>query len=234
MKRLLFLSLFVTSMVSFAQENVVKLGLSGITYGDYSLAYERALTPRSSMNLNLGYWDMNIGFFNTDQLFNESGGISFEGFNTGWHTALDFRFYVGASDAISGLYIGPYLRYWNYGVDFSDEIETNNFTIDARLSSIGAGFQMGYHWLIDQRWSIDLYFVGMGAESVNINANYRSSIDGFNYAQIEDDVKKAFDDSGYLFLYSETKTTVHDDHLNVRFPFWIPGIKTGFSIGYAF
>ena len=49
MKKYLFLSLLLFTFSGFAQENVVKMSVTGLSYGDFSLSYERAVTPKSAI-----------------------------------------------------------------------------------------------------------------------------------------------------------------------------------------
>jgi len=241
MNKLLLFTLMFLTLSGFAQQNVVKVGLSGVYYGNMSLGYERAISDNSSLNFNIGYWDMNTGIFDVDKYyFPNEDDVIFESFGKGFNTSIDYRFYIGQNQKTFGFYMAPYLRYWNKAFYLSDIIpvsQMNNqrilFDIEAKASSIGLGFQLGYHWLIYDKISIDWYFLGIGLEKMNLNGKYNAPRhETFNYAYIEDDIWKTFED--VKFLHNKLSTEVTPDNLLLKLPLWLPGIKTGFTIGYAF
>jgi len=226
--------MFITSM-GFSQENVIKLGLSGMSYGMYSLSYERQISPKSSLNLLLGYWNVNAGLFSNDTLeFGDGFGIS--SYKYGLNGVLDYRFYVGKQEGMRGLYIGPYARYWSHSAVLYDKINGIDFDVNSKVSSIGLGFQMGYHWIISDRISIDWYFIGMGIERMNINIEYIAKVPGYTYTGDQDiqvDIKDVFNDFDYLYKRIKTEI-IPGENATAKLPFFAPGIKTGFSIGYVF
>jgi len=235
MKRFLIIVFMFVTAAGFSQQNVIKLGLSGMSYGMYSLSYERQITPKSSLNLLLGYWNVNAGLLSNDSL--EIGdGFGISSYKYGFNSEIDYRFYVGGQGGIKGLYIGPYARYWNYSAVLYDEINGVNFDVNSNVSSIGMGFQMGYHWIINNKFSIDWYFVGLGLERMNINIEYIAKVPGYTYTgsqDIQDDIKNVFNDFDYLYKRIKTES-IPNKNATAKLPFFSPGIKTGFSIGYAF
>lgn len=241
MNKLLLLPLMLLTLSGYAQQNVVKVGLSSVYYGNMSVGYERAISDKSSLNFNIGYWDANTGIFDVNKYyFPNADAVVFESFGKGFNTGIDYRFYIGESQKTFGFYMAPYLRYWNKTVFLSDIIpvsQMNNqrvlFDIEAKASSIGIGFQLGYHWLIYDKISIDWYFLGIGAEHMNLKGKYYApNYKSFNYTYIEDDIWETFEDVKYL--YNKLSTEVTPDNLQLKLPLWLPGIKTGFTIGYAF
>lgn len=238
MKRL-FTLLFVAFVFnSMAQENGIKMVLLGTGYGSYAMGYERVITPKSTLNVNVGYWNLNAGLFNTDNFFENQvdffdtgNGLTFDGFKQGFNTTLEYRFYP--KKAMNGVYLSPYARYWQHGFDLQDEIEGNIFTIDSRLSGFGLGFQVGYQWTIADAFIIDWYFIGVGVERYVLNGKYVVDYENFDYSSIEQSVIEAFK-SDYDFISDKVKTNVNDNNLRVTLPVVGPGIKTGLSIGYRF
>lgn len=235
----LFTFLFVAfALNSMAQDNGLKMVLSGTGYGSYALGYERAITPKTSLNLNIGYWNMDAGLFSTDDFFENQvdffdtgNGLTFVGFKQGFNTTLEYRYYP--KGAMGGVYLSPYARYWQHGFDLEDEIEGNTFTIESRLSGLGLGFQVGYQWIISDAFIIDWYFIGVGVERYMLNGKYVIDRENFNYSTIEPSVRDAFK-SDYDFISDKVETEVNDDNLRVKLPVIGPGFKTGLSIGYRF
>ena len=237
MKKLFFAIALLLTIGVFAQENNIKLGLGGIAMGDYSLNYERLITPKSAINANFGYSNLKWGLvpvaYMSDILSNISSEVNLNQVKSGLHSSIDYRFYAGKKDNLRGIYFAPYVRYWDYNFVMDDVIDDTKFDINTKVWSLGFGFQMGYQWLRSDKISIDWYFLGFGAEWLNTSAAYVTQNGAaFNYSTIEDDVRGVFD--GFTFIEKRLTTEPVDDKLKINLPVWLPGVKTGISIGYAF
>jgi hypothetical protein len=234
MKRLLIIVFMFITSAGFTQENVIKLGILGIGYGDFSLSYERVIAPKSSLNVTFGYLNPNASLINFNRNFESNGGVGLKELYDGFHTSVDYKFYVGKNEAPKGFYIAPYLRYAGYKFLMIDEIDHDYFDVNTHISTIGIGFQMGYHWIVYEKISIDLYFLGLGVEYIMPKLVYTANTPGFSgdYSSIVDDVKGVFDGWGYF--QKRLKTTVNNDNMTAKLPTFFPGIKMGLSVGYAF
>jgi hypothetical protein len=251
MKNTILLSFILLAMTGFAQKNAVKLGLASVKLGDFNVNYERALTEKSSLNFNIGYW--NIGSSSIDILknfeSNDPDAIKLQKFNGKLHSSLEYRMYVNQKGSMKGLYMAPYIRYWGQEANMSDVIYINeyqdnyDFSIDAKINSLGAGLQIGYQWIIRDQITIDWYFIGIGVEHMTLNGEFRTDQEepynyetqedeNFNYSLISGSVKNTFSDVD--FVAKRVKTEAKDDHLLVKIPLWLPGIRSGFTIGFAF
>ncbi|MDA3878745.1 MAG: DUF3575 domain-containing protein [Prolixibacteraceae bacterium] len=252
MKKIIFLSLMLIALMGHAQKNAVKLGLAGTQYGDFTVNYERVLTEKSSLNFNVGYWDLSTSFFNIYKYYTQTDpkAIQFLDFKGSMHFSLDYRTYLGQKGAMRGLYLAPYLRYWGQGVDlldimYSDEYEDNYvFDIDTKISSFGVGFQIGYQWIIRDQISIDFYFMGIGVERMTLTGKFTSNVkemvynhvteevENFNHEYFEKSVENTI--KGINLISKKAKIEATGDYLLVKIPLWLPGIRTGFTIGYSF
>lgn len=221
----------------FSQKNIIKAGLLGVAFGDLSLGYERAITPGTSINFNAGYWDLKMSPIDLKSYFDEGEGVWLDEIKNGWNASLEYRFYLGKQEALKGLYLAPYLRYWNNSFVFNDYISKNEinelFDVRTKISGWGLGFQMGYQWLINDKISIDWYFFGASIERVFMNASYViASNREFSYQTIVGDVRDVF--SGFNLLEKNLVTRADPDRLKIELPILSPGIRTGLTIGYAF
>ncbi|MBN2806934.1 MAG: DUF3575 domain-containing protein [Prolixibacteraceae bacterium] len=232
------LLLLLISFWGYSQQNNIKVGLLGASIGSYNLGYEREITDASTMNLNVGYWNTNIGLVQPIYYFDRGEGVWLDQMKYGLTTSLEYRFYTGSNHAMKGLYLSPYLRFWNHSMVFQDYIENDQvprqlFNIRTKLSSVGLGFQMGYQWLINDKVSIDWYFIGAGLERAFINASYvLASNNSFNYQLIEGDVREVFE--GFGLLERNLMTRDDPERLKIELPVWMPGLRTGLSVGFAF
>jgi len=232
MKKWLILFLFLVSATGFAQENVIKLGIFGVGYGDFSLSYERVITPKSAINVTLGYINPNASLIEFNPTLSSNGGVGLKELYSGFHTSVDYKFYVGKKDAPHGFYVAPYLRYFGYKFLMIDEIDHDYFDVNSRISSIGLGFEMGYHWIVFDKISIDWYFLGVGAEFIMPKLIYTTDKTNFNYSSIGDNIREVFD--GWDYFQKRLKMSPGSENMTAKLPTFFPGIKTGLTLGYAF
>jgi hypothetical protein len=231
-KKILVFTLVILSLGGFSQENIIKLGMSGVGYGNFALKYERAVTAKNSLSLTVGYLNQDMGLFTNDYSTVTDGGIIIDSLGRGFHTSLDYRFYLGKEERTKGFYLAPYLRYWNYSFHMLDEIRLDYFDVDAKISSIGIGFQMGFHWIVYDKISIDWSFFGLGVAYMNPRMVYSIDKENFNYSTIEQDIRDVFD--GWDYFEKRLVTTPGENNLVAKLSTLFPGIRMGISIGYAF
>jgi hypothetical protein len=232
MKRLLIIVLLLITSVGFAQKNVIKLGISGVAYGDFSLSYERVIAPKGALNVTFGYMNPNSSLIRYTSFMSGSEDVGLNKLYDGFHTSVDYKFYVGKKDAPKGFYLAPYLRYFNYKFLMIDKIDGDYFDVNSKIQSVGLGFQMGYHWVVYDKISIDWYFLGIGVEYITPKLVYTTDQEDFDYKSIVDNVVAVFDGWGYF--QKRLKTNPTSENMTAKLPTFFPGIKTGLTIGYAF
>ena len=179
MKRLilLFLVIFTLSIPSkiFAQKkeslpndykrNVIKWNLTPFllwSQNNINLSYERVLAPYRTFSVNAGYFELPINGLLSGLDFKSTrkhGGLSL---------SVDYRFYFKKKNlnmAPDGVYFGPYASFHYYR--FQNDIQVidrpdiqANLQLDATLKILSAGVQLGYQFVIKDRVTIDLIFMG--------------------------------------------------------------------------
>ncbi|WP_372934886.1 DUF3575 domain-containing protein [Mariniphaga sediminis] len=225
------LLLFCTPAI--AQNNVIKAGFSDAFLGHFNLNYEWKANQKQSILLKLGYMEPTLSPFFNEKTITPSA-YTLEESKGGINTSLEYRFYVTGKEPLQGLYIAPYARYSNQKMKFSDEIDDRAHTVDTRLNSVGIGAQLGYQLIIEERFTLDLYFFGAGIDhhSVTLKYQLRQPEAGFDYGSITEDVSNVFKDINYL--HKRLEHEVNDDNLTTRLPFFFPGFRVGINLGIAF
>ena len=133
---------------SFAQEepavapekNVLKLNTLALIIRTGAVFYERELSDLMSAQLGIAYMNFRI-----DETKLDGVGITPE-----------IRFYI-RKNAIDGFYLGPYLRYNNFG--FEDESSSG------RYKAFGGGVSFGRQWIFKKGFVIDVFFGGHYTDS---------------------------------------------------------------------
>jgi Protein of unknown function (DUF3575) len=116
-------------------QNVVKINPIGFIFGSGSIAYERALSAKSSILVAPTF-----------------GAFSFGGFKyTSFGLGAEYRFYLSnTKNAPTGLYAAP-------GVSFTTgKIKEDGFSTEAKFTSIGAKGVFGHQWIWNSGFTLDL------------------------------------------------------------------------------
>lgn len=199
MKQTLFLLLCISSLGANAQavrdtterKNLIKLDLTSYWLYRNSIVfvYERVNQAHQS-------WAITGGFQQLPELgtLTDNVSITREKKATGLKVGGEYRFYLQKENkykAPHGVYIGPYSSFHNYSNNRDIEVDNNGVIETAQLSSdlniLNIGVQLGYQFLINNRWSIDLVFMGPSVS----NYSFKSSLEGtynFNPDDITNEV----------------------------------------------
>jgi len=117
------------------EKNVMKVNTLALIIRTGAVFYEREISDLTSVQLGLAYMNYRIDDTQLDGI-----GVTPE-----------FRFYI-RRNALDGFYVGPYLRYNNFGFD------DNNST--GRYKAFGGGVAFGRQWIFKKGFVIDLFFGG--------------------------------------------------------------------------
>ena len=144
----------ITTQATIAQKNDIKVTL--VTPGKLNFAYERQLSPKSSISLHYQYHD-----FEYAQLFNIfNADVDYR--NQGFRLLAEYRFYISEkTTALEGLYLAPNISWGKHSLNyklksgnaFGSELNPQNR--HAKVSARGLGLKIGYQQKI-QRAIIDV------------------------------------------------------------------------------
>lgn len=174
MKKIIFVTLIVAfSINAFAQKkNAIKINLLSFAALTGSGFYERSISDKTSLQMGLYYTGISVS------------DVSYSGFGL----TPEFRIYP-KGEGFKGFYVGPFLRYQNFSLEFP-YIDENLVSQDgkASLSSFGGGVAIGGQFLLGGVVPLDL-FVGPGYSAGNVSFD----------AGTEDDVTIAGFAGGLMF-----------------------------------
>jgi len=148
--------------------NTVRMNLTNpMFFGEKNLVlgYERVISDNKSFSVNVGVFSLPVfRSIRTDSILLNDGSK-----DRGFSVAGDYRFYLKKENKFSaprGVYLGPYYSYsyfqrantWSLNTfDFFGNLETK-IVLHANL--IGA--QMGYQFVIRDRFTVDMILLGPG------------------------------------------------------------------------
>ena len=134
-----------------------------------NLSYERVLSPKRSYSVNAGYFELpTVGLYDSLNIKNTTKKF-------GYSISGDYRFYMknrNANPAPDGIYWGVYGSFHHY--EFTNNIEVYNsptiqgaLILDGELNIFSTGVELGYQFVIKERLSIDLIFMGPAVSLYN-------------------------------------------------------------------
>jgi hypothetical protein len=116
---------------------------------------------------------------------NKSYGYKFGG---------EYRFYLKKENkyhAPRGVFIGPYTSYHLYSNARAIEVNNNgdiqNGELETRLNILNLGVQLGYQFVLNNRWTIDLVLIGPSVSNYKFKAKVNGDFD-FDMDQITNEV----------------------------------------------
>jgi len=156
---------------------------------------------------------------------------------SGVKLGVDYRFYLKKENkyaAPHGVYLGPYVTYLSFhnGRDLliDNEGTPESGSLDTSIGVLNVGVQLGYQFVVNDRWIVDLVFVGPSV------SNYRASmkLDG-NFsrdpADIQNEILKALIDRypGFTDLITD-----HEISSSGKLDTWSFGYRFQLLVGYRF
>jgi hypothetical protein len=216
------------------RKNSIKLELvSTMIYRKaYILSYERVTKPNQSFSVTAGYQEF-PKLTSLGSNIKSVNSLSKSGVKLGG----EYRFYLQKENkygAPHGVYIGPYLSYHDFRNKRTIEVDSDGtpeqVILKSSFSILNLGAQVGYQFVIGNRWTLDLIFIGPSL------SNYKAKlkIDG-NYTFDIDDVQneiilKIIDRFPMLEDVLEDKEVSSSGRLDS----WSFGYRYQFLVGYHF
>lgn len=238
-----FLLILFTSFSAIAQETdppsttnvAVKWAPTGLILGSASLQAEYNFGGRNSLTAKIGLP------VNVKQVFTYDDGDV--GFNMKATSFLaGYRTYFSKKH-MKGLYYEPFFKYVHHTSEGMGDgtlyNRTATFSFTNNYNGVGVGVQLGAQFWIGKKVVIDLFFVGpeINSASNSFKAAEISNTAPWTYTETKDaeNTIREFIDQ---FPFVRNRTTVMVDKENKRvyadFKGALPGLRTGFSLGFAF
>lgn len=241
MKRVLIPLLLITSLVAQAQsaqdsasrKNVIKLDLT--SYWLYRnaviVSYERVVKPHQTFAVTAGF--QQFPPLRSLDSINVTRNANAAGFKLG----AEYRFYLQKENRYGpprGVYIGPYLAFHNFRNVRELEVN-NNGTVESaemklNINILNPGVQVGYQFVIKDRWTIDLVFIGPSVSNYRAKATFTGNFT-FDGDQVTDEVLQDLIDR---FPIVQDIIEENEASVNGRLNTWAWGFRYQIHVGYRF
>jgi hypothetical protein len=218
---------------------VIKFQPINYALQSYSFEVERMLNRKNALTIG-------VGIPNSGSLIGKYGIEASNDLKkldlSSMHARLAYRHYGGNSGLPRGFYIEPYLKYQSLKGNFTKTFEENTIqgvtyegNIDAKITTMNAGFQMGVQFMIAKRIAVDFYFLGLegGIANVDLTGTPTPS-DPQKIGDLKSEIQKGVND---LPSFLKDKITVTNTNESVivkakQLPY--PWLRGGINVGIAF
>lgn len=161
------------------RRNIIKWNVTPMVLvgpGSFVFSYERVLKNGHSMNIGGGLLKQSSR--------TNKAGESIQLFEAvqrgGFVVSADYRFFFkkrNANPVPDGLYWGPYTSLYHLNFDgrsdvYEDGNKVNSVGIETEFYMYNLGIQLGYQFIIKDRFSIDLFLVGPSFTHYNFLAKF--------------------------------------------------------------
>jgi hypothetical protein len=158
------------------RRNIIKLDLTSywLYRNAFMVSYERVINKRPNQT-----WGITAGFqqFPSLRTVLDSVNVKREFKASGFKLGGEYRFYLMKENkykAPHGVYIGPYTSFHYYSNTRSLDVNNNGLLesvdLETKISILNIGVQLGYQFVLNNRWTIDMVFAGPSISNYRLNA----------------------------------------------------------------
>ena len=242
---LLITSFFTIAVSSNAQQTLdsnaqqhnlaIKWSPLGLYFGKMTLGGEYSIRKKQSITFHVGIPLNAQRNFDSD---NNTADVS----SKTTSVMAGYRLYLGKS-SMKGFYFEPYLKYLHNELEgtfnYNDDTPPSIYKSSNEFTSFGIGGQLGFQVLIAKRIVLDFFLVGPEANTVKEKGSFTDVTNNIPWtaadaAEAEADIKDAIEDIPIIGDKTEVKADQASKTVFISYKGFLPGVRTGFSIGFRF
>lgn len=195
-------------------------------------SYERVINNKRTWSVSAGYQQLP-----QVSVFGSNIAVVRDASETGFKAGGEYRFYLAKENRFAaphGVYIGPYFTYLRFSngrdIDVNVSGTPEPATLSTQFDVINVGVQIGYQFVFNDRWTIDLSFLGPSLShyraEVGLSGNFTFDPDDVSNEILKDLINK-FPALGDLLGGS---TLVSNGKVDT----WAYGFRYQIQVGYRF
>ncbi len=214
------------------RRNTIKLDItSHWLYRDAAVvSYERVINARRTWSVIAGYQRLPDQSF-----FGNSINVKRDASASGFKFGAEYRFYLAKENKFAaprGVYLGPYASFNRFQNERTIEVNSGSVPETANLNSsfniYNIGVQLGYQFVFNDRWTIDLSFLGPSLSFYQARFDLTGNINTDDVAnEIVADLIKRFPALGDLMSGNSVVS-------NGKIDTWAYGFRYQLQVGYRF
>ena len=215
------------------RRNTIKVDLTSHLFFSkaFVFSYELVMKPNQTLVVTAGYQE-----FQPFSNFGSNIVVTDDKSASGFKFGADYRFYLQKENkyqAPHGVYIGPYLSYLNFSNERNLEVDNNGTPetaiLNTNINILNIGVQLGYQFVIKDRWTIDMVFVGPSVSNYRVDMDLEGGT--FNVEDIQNEIIDAIIDKFPAFedLINDKAISGSGKTNN-----WSYGYRYQLQVGYRF
>lgn len=248
MKKLITLTILFVGLTTFGQKHGLKLNLGALAYpGFIEGQYEYSLSEKTSIQIGAGY---GFGKHRIIKLLEVAAKEDLTAGETNPYSNIktpsfrltaEMKFFTGENGP-QGFYLSPFIRYYSYSANSSFVSDVNDdpnikdlkdFKLNGNVNAFAVGLGIGSQWLIEDKWAIDIMWLGIGYGGGSVSADYTSN-SNLDWDKARDDIKEELEQSELSFI-KKAEVTSKSDGIEVRLKNPLPLVlRSSISVGYFF
>ena len=218
------------------QKNLVKLNLFALALKNITVQYERVISKKSTVALNLRLMPKSGLPFKSsfrDAIDDPNTKKQIDDFKTGNFAFMpEIRFYLGRKGAYHGFYIAPFFSYAHYTAElpyiYNDNGTDKTILLSGSVNTITGGLMFGTQWKIGKAIYLDWWIFGPHYGSSN------GSISGTQSLSPSEQTSLKADLDNFDVPLVKTTNTVDANGATLNFKGPWAGIRSGLCIGIGF
>ena len=220
---------------AFDKSVVIKWSPASLAFGKIGLGSEFNFKKKKSITFNIG---IPAEKTLTAEIDGADRNLTMKTFSA----MLGYRMYLGKK-AMRGFYFEPYLKYLENdattNTNFNIGTTSRPFLITSNYSGFGLGAQLGIQFVIAKRVVLDWYFLGPEANSSKHDLMAQETGSGFPWnsseaQDAENEIKNFVNDIPLLKDNLDVTVNAASRNVKTNFQGFLPGIRSGISIGVRF
>lgn len=216
-------------------KNMVKWNLLGLASSTISFQYERLITPKTSIAVNMNIMpNRNIPFFGiVEDIVKDKGAIDLlkDVKMKTFSFTPEARFYLG-KHGMRGFYIAPFLRYDRFTlalpVEYIYQEKLESVTINGNVDSFSGGLALGAQFRLSEKFYLDVTFVGLSYGTASGELSGKRTLNADEQQEVRDALVKVNVEK-VTYQYN-----VHEQGADVKLKGPWANAKLAVAIGYRF
>jgi len=217
--------------------NTIKLNLVSrwLYSNSYVFSYERITKPNQSFAVMGG-----VVNFPSIADFGSSIKVKEERKKKGYVYGGEYRFYLQKENKFAaphGVFVGPYVNYFHFSNDRTlvytppGNTTTSSALMTMDLNVLNIGAQLGYQFVIKDRWTIDLVFIGPSISNYSVKLKVNGDFDVSEQDILESEILSALVNRFPLIGDLLTDQSVKVQGKTQQ---WAGGFRYQANVGYHF
>lgn len=229
----IFILLYLKGFSQQGSNIIPKWSPGALAAGKVTIGGEYNFKPKNSIELLVG---IPVSITHNIDYDGTSSDMQFKGFSA----LLGYRYYLGKRP-VSGLYLEPYAKYVEQEASgiLEGRLMSQKALFDTRADykGIGIGLQLGYQFLISNRFVIDLYFVGPEGNYVEFNTFSKDISSNIPWTaqqaqEAERDIIELIEDVPIIGKKTSVSVDNNTKEVDVNFNGLLPSLRFGLSLGW--